>query len=82
MDIVRNGGEVGPTDKNYKAYVTHPEGHDKFYYEELSLAQRREFVDIYNDKQMNVGYPGYFYNLPFFMVSIPIPIIEEEPELY
>lgn len=82
MQILRDGGEMGPTDKTYKVYVTHPGGEDKFYFEDLTLEQKREFVDIYNSKQMNIGYPGYFYTLPFFMVSIPIPIIEEEPELY
>lgn len=64
LQAVRDGVEVGPTDKNYKAYLA---GHRKFYYQHLSAEQRREFIDLYNDNTMKVGYPGYFYVLPFFV---------------
>jgi hypothetical protein len=43
----------------------------KFYYQHLSEAQRDEFVQLYNSKQMKVGYPGYFYRLPFFCSRQP-----------
>jgi hypothetical protein len=42
-------------------------GEAKFYYQHLSKEQKREFVDLHNDKTMRVGYPGHFYSLPFFM---------------
>lgn len=65
LAAVKAGSEVGPTDKNYKVYL---DGHaGKFYLQHLSEAQRREFFDLYKDKTMKVGYPGYFYVLPFFM---------------
>ena len=43
----------------------------KFYFQHLSEAQGREFVDLYNSRQMKVGYPGHFYQPPFFMQSVP-----------
>jgi hypothetical protein len=38
----------------------------KFYFQHLSADQRQEFIALYNDKVMRVGYPGHFYSLPFF----------------
>lgn len=38
----------------------------KFYYQHLDDAQRDEFIGLVNDKAMRIGYPGYFYVLPFF----------------
>jgi hypothetical protein len=107
MQAARDGKSIGPTDKNYKAYVTEPltdeekararqqqigryvgmgmseevatseadadpvlgEGAHigKFYYQHLSEEQRDAFVDLLNAKTVNVGYPGHFYVLPFFI---------------
>lgn len=131
MRLVEEGWVVGPTDKNYKAYLApalsdedveerhqrflrsdrarvmveitkehHPEMSDdevqaelerrwretelpltdgsgspetKFSYQHLSLAQRARFIALYNNRingttpAMNIGYPGHFYRLPFFM---------------
>lgn len=64
MDSVRAGVKVGPTDKNYKAYVG---DRGKFYYQHLDEAQCREFVDLHNAKRIIWGSPGYPYVLPFFM---------------
>jgi len=124
MELVREGWVVGPTDKNYKAYLGKPrtaediaarkaqwlaagagvaqairdlgnrDGKDaaqidadieeewnarhlpmlrdgcgqeaKFYYQHLSDAQRAEFIELYNEKRMTLGYPGHLYVLPFF----------------
>ena len=65
MAAVRNGAEVGPTDKSYKVYVDGSKG--KFYFQHLSPEQRTEFVDLLNTGSVNIGYPGYFYILPFFI---------------
>lgn len=98
MDWVRQGGQISPTDKNYKAYIKYPgkdprEGETseyelnmpsgrtvqgtsvygieaKFYYQHLSPEQRQEFVELYNNHTMQIGYPGNFYVLPFFMKKI------------
>lgn len=67
MQAVRDGCEIGPTDKSYKAYVEGLGTFAKFYYQHLSVEQRIEFIDLYNDRTMNIGYPGHFYQLPFFM---------------
>lgn len=64
IDLLATGLEIIPTDKAYKAYL---EGGAKFYYQHLSDAQIHRFIELYNSKVMNVGYPGYFYVLPFFM---------------
>lgn len=68
MALLRAGAaELGPTDKNYKAYVRGLDGdHGKFYFQHLSVEQRREFVDLLNRKAFPIGYPGHFYVLPFF----------------
>lgn len=63
---------LGPTDKAYKVYVEATEGTDKldtvkFYFTHLSEAQQDEFIAALNAKTLNVGYPGYFYALPFFI---------------
>ena len=65
MARVRAGDTVGPTDKNYKAYLDDPWA--KVYFQHLSEAQRREFVDLLNARRVAVGYPGHFYVLPFFI---------------
>ena len=58
------GIELGPTDKAYKVYVG--DG-GKFYFQHLSSEQRSAFVDLLNGKRLKLGYPGYFYRLPFFV---------------
>jgi len=126
MELVRDGWIVGPTDKDYKAYLESPltddekaakrqrwMDHDavaravreigekdgktaeqiqadldeqwqeqaagwlhgdqsaKFYYQHLTAEQRTEFIALYNEGRMKVGYPGHFYRLPFFCRSSP-----------
>lgn len=38
----------------------------KFYYQHLNVEQQDEFIFLYNDRRMTVGYPGHFYQPPFF----------------
>ena len=70
MDLVRAGAEVAPTDKNYKAYVN-GEGKAKFYYQHLDEAQRLEFIELASANRINIGYPDWFYVLPFFIAMEP-----------
>lgn len=42
--------------------------HRKFYFEHLSLDQRRRFIDLYNEKKVRFAHAGRFYRLPFFMI--------------
>lgn len=69
MYWLSQGGEISPTDKNYKAYIRSPvtNGEAKFYYPHLSDKQKNDFVRILNDGSMNIIYPGFFYQPPFFM---------------
>jgi hypothetical protein len=125
LELIREGWIVGPTDKNYKAYLSQPlteeektarkaqwmsgftaaemeaaaqdrgetpEQHrealatvydsqiapaeggsieTKFYFQHLSEPQRHEFIQLYNDQTMRVGYPGHFYRLPLFITTGP-----------
>lgn len=66
IDYLRNGGQLGVTDKNYKAYLGDA-GRGKFYYQHLSLEQRAEFIRMLNAKEVNFGWPGHFTVLPFFI---------------
>lgn len=61
---IREGSDIGPTDKDYKIYVG---GHRKFYFQHLSVDEQKLFIDLFNDKTMKIGVPGYFYQMPFFM---------------
>lgn len=60
------GEELGPTDKNYKVYMS-GSGSGKFYFQHLSEEQKRRFVDLLNEKKLKIGYPGRFYVAPFFI---------------
>lgn len=118
MALVREGWIVGPTDKNYKAYLGKPvsdedcqqqkaawvermsplgtEDRDalaalweqehahprasreaKFYFQHLSGEQRAEFIRLHNGGQMQVGYPGHFYQPPYF--TRPAPTASDAP---
>lgn len=72
MDRIEAGTvQLGPTDKNYKAYVKNDGGADlgfaKFYFPHFSAEQCRRFVELYNAKRIKFGAPGAFYVLPYFM---------------
>lgn len=43
----------------------------KFYFEHLSLDQRKEFIELYNNKKIFLDFPHYFYVMPFFMTLYP-----------
>lgn len=68
LQAVREGIEVGPTDKSYKAYLN---DHQKFYFQHLNQEQRAEFIRLYNENIMRLGYPGRFYVLPYFVKRDP-----------
>jgi hypothetical protein len=75
LELMKIGTELGPTDKDYKIYVSiHGVHEGKFYFQHFNKEQKLEFIHLYNKKPrtFTIGYPGYFYVLPFF-----IRIIEE-----
>lgn len=70
LEMMRLGVELGPTDKNYKIYVKVLGTHEgKFYFQHFDLEQKHKFIELYNQHPRNftVGYPGYFYVLPYFI---------------
>ncbi|CAG2144476.1 hypothetical protein LMG31506_03014 [Cupriavidus yeoncheonensis] len=74
LAFIEAGGEVGPTDKSYKAYL---HGTDtaqapgiKFYFQHLDEAGMRKFIELVNAKRMRIGYPGHFYVRPYFCVPV------------
>lgn len=65
MEAMREGKELGVTDKNYKAYVAGDGG--KFYFQHLSAEQRHEFIEMLNAGTVRFGWPGRFTVLPYFI---------------
>lgn len=63
MAAAEDGAKIGPTDKNYKAYL---EG-GKFYFQHLDADQRERLTELLDVGELNVDYPGYFYRRPFFI---------------
>lgn len=43
-----------------------PVKHAKFYFQHLSRDEQLKFIDLLNQRKVNLGYPGHFYRLPFF----------------
>lgn len=59
-----------PTDKNYKVYVNNKGGPSigqKFYFMHLTEAQKRRFVELFNEGRLIFEGGNAFYRLPFFM---------------
>jgi hypothetical protein len=71
ISLMQQGIELGPTDKNYKVYLTGPGGGHlgKFYFQHLTRDLQIRFIELYNEKprKFTIGYPGHFYVLPFFV---------------
>lgn len=67
MRDAKAGVKLGPTDKDYKIYV---DGQRKFYFQHLPRPQRLEFLQLLNRGELNFGYPGHLYVLPFFIKAI------------
>ena len=74
MAFAEAGGQLGPTDKGYKVYLEPTEGVQrpgmKFYFQHLSDEQRTRFIELINARTLKIGYPGYFYVLPYFCKRI------------
>lgn len=45
----------------------------KFYFQHLSQEQKVRFVELLNEKKLNIGMPGHFYVRPYFCVPVPKP---------
>lgn len=40
----------------------------KFYFMHLAEEQKREFIELLNVRRFQIGYPGFFYVMPYFIV--------------
>ena len=76
FEALESGAEIGPTDKDYKVYVETDQGRKKFYFQHLDDIGRRRFYRRFVDGIINIGYPGHFYRLPYF-ITINEPEKEE-----
>lgn len=70
LECLESAHELGPTDKNYKAYLEYPVGFNKFYYQHLDQPeQRQRFIGLLNARRVRFGYPGRFTVLPYFLTA-------------
>jgi hypothetical protein len=58
------------TPENCAHWVTRDHDNQKFYFEHLSVDQRKRFVELFNAQKLQFD-GGSFYTLPFFMVRLP-----------
>lgn len=75
LEALREGAELGVTDKNYKAYVRGykndgPNG-AKFYYQHLNAEQRAEFIRLLNEGTVRFEGGMGFTVLPYFITWTP-----------
>lgn len=76
MALVIANEPLGCTTKNYKAYIR---DHEKFYYQHLSIEQKKMIVELYNAKKIKFEtFDGHEYAwdglqspFPYFMSPIP-----------
>lgn len=52
-------------------WTTRESDHAKFYFQHLSEQQKQRFVELLNEKKLNIDYPGHFYRRPFFITIVP-----------
>lgn len=50
-------------------WVTREREETKFYFQHLSVDQKKRFVELLNEKKIQIGYPGHFYVRPFFIAK-------------
>lgn len=48
-------------------WVTREVEETKFYFQHLSVDQKKRFVELLNEKKLKIGMPGHFYTSPFFI---------------
>lgn len=67
LEMVEDGREVIPTDKDYKVYVRPHDNQRKFYFQHFNKPQINKFVNLLNQKKVVFAHPGHFYVKPFFI---------------
>ena len=77
FELIEQDAKIIPTDKSYKIYIaedadaeTKPREAKKFYFQHFNERQKERFIDLMNTEKINIGYPGHFYVMPFFIQMI------------
>lgn len=63
----RSGSERGTHTKWVQLGLRGPKQTLKFYFQHLSSEQKHKFVQLLNERKLNIGMPGHFYVTPFFI---------------
>jgi hypothetical protein len=66
FELLEKGVGLEPTDRNYKVYLDSPD-RARVYFHHFSEDDKKKFTQLMLEKKIKIGYPGYFYTLPFFM---------------
>ena len=66
-DNSRERNVDGSPDQTKWVWVTRDVQEIKFYFQHLSEAQMRRFVELLNAKKLSLDVPGHFYVTPFFI---------------
>ena len=69
IDEPSKPGEImkDPIDQTHWVWATRESDDSKFYFQHLSEDQMGRFIELLNGKKLKIGYPGYFYQLPYFI---------------
>lgn len=65
----RGPDDPGGDDPSKWVWTTRETNQTKFYFQHLSVDQRKRFVELLNEKKLKLDVPGYFYRLPFFIAK-------------
>lgn len=50
-------------------WVTREMSQAKFYFQHLSVDQKKRFIELLNEKKIKIGMPGHFYSRPYFIAK-------------
>lgn len=64
--LVLSGVSLIPTDNSYEVSINDGDRR-KFFFEHFSNSDIDRFIELYNNRTIQLTHPGYFYVLPFFM---------------
>lgn len=68
LDQLKPGDVVpDPNDQSLWTWAVREDQEGKFYFQHLTEAQMKRFVELLNEGKLRLGYPGRFYCRPFFI---------------
>lgn len=66
LKALEAGAMLIGTDKNYKVYVRNADDQSKFYFNHLDEAGQWRFIEMFNEKRMNIEPTFGLYVTPYF----------------